>query len=208
MPSPPQVRPVRPEDHDTVVRVLARAFDADPIARYLLGREGRMARSLTLFFSAMLRHMTMLHGESWMTTGGEGAALWTPPGKWNLSLGRSLAMAPALIRAAGLLRAPRAGLLSNRVQKRHPSTPHFYLFAIGVDPDAQGRGVGSALLRDVLARCDATGTPAYLEASRPENSRLYARHGFRVTEELRMAEDAPPMWLMWREPQAPDRSAA
>jgi hypothetical protein len=42
--------------------------------------------------------------------------------------------------------------------------------------------------------------PAYLEASTPGNRRLYERHGFRATEEVMMAPDAPPMWLMWRDP--------
>jgi len=52
----------------------------------------------------------------------------------------------------------------------------------------------------VLTRCDAEKACAYLEASTPNNARLYARHGFKVTAEHRMAPDAPPMWLMWREP--------
>jgi ribosomal protein S18 acetylase RimI-like enzyme len=52
----------------------------------------------------------------------------------------------------------------------------------------------------MLERCDEAKASAYLEASTPANSRLYERHGFRVTEEIRMAEGAPPLWLMWRDP--------
>jgi GNAT superfamily N-acetyltransferase len=128
-----------------------------------------------------------------------GAALWTPPGRWDTGIRRVL-MGPSLLRAVGWSRLPAVIRATSRAQEAHPTAPHFYLFALGVDPDHQGRGVGSALLDVVLRRCDATAAPAYLEASTTESARLYARHGFVLGDPLVMAEDAPPMWPMWREP--------
>jgi ribosomal protein S18 acetylase RimI-like enzyme len=189
-----------PQDHDAIVRVLVRAFDADPVASYLLRSDAHRTRAFELCFAAFLKHVTMPHGETWIADGGGGAALWTPPNRWNVSLLTILAMGPALLRAVGLSRVRRIGAAANRVQRMHPSTPHFYLFAIGVDPDRQGRGIGGALLEAVLRRCDAEQVPAYLEASTPNNRRLYERHGFRATDEVSMAPDAPPVWLMWRDP--------
>jgi len=142
----------------------------------------------------------MPHGETWIAEEGAGAALWTPPGRWDVGLRKALAMGPSLLCAVGWSRAARVAAAANRVQIKHPLAPHFYLFAIGVDPDRQRRGIGAALLRAVLGRCDTDRVPAYLEASTPENRRLYERHGFRATEEVSMAPDAPPVWLMWREP--------
>ena len=37
----------------------------------------------------------------------------------------------------------------------HPDESHWYLPMIGVEPSAQGEGLGAALLRHALARCDA-----------------------------------------------------
>ncbi len=70
-----------------------------------------------------------------------------------------------------------------------------------MQPDDQGRGIGSALLRPVLTRCDREGVPAYLEASSERNRALYARHGFEVVERIELPGGGPPMWRMWREPQ-------
>jgi GNAT superfamily N-acetyltransferase len=64
---------------------------------------------------------------------------------------------------------------------------------------AQGRGLGSALLRHVLATCDGDALPAYLEATNPRNRDLYARHGFDVVEVIQ-AGTSPPLWAMLREP--------
>jgi ribosomal protein S18 acetylase RimI-like enzyme len=188
-------------DHETVVRVLVRAFDADPIASYMLRGGAAKSKSFARAFGTFFRHLVLPHREAWID-GDDGVALWTPPGKWNAtSLPHVIAMGPSLLAAVGVRNAYTRAKAAQRSQDKHPSAPHWYLFAIGVDPRAQGRGVGTTLLRVVLDRCDAEKSAAYLEASTEASARLYERHGFQVTEELRIADDAPPMWLMWREPR-------
>jgi GNAT superfamily N-acetyltransferase len=81
----------------------------------------------------------------------------------------------------------------------HPTADVWYLPLMGVDLPAQGRGLGSALLRHALAMCDLDGLPAYLEATNPRNRDLYARHGFTVVEVIQ-AGSSPPLWAMLREP--------
>jgi ribosomal protein S18 acetylase RimI-like enzyme len=85
------------------------------------------------------------------------------------------------------------------MDEHHPPEPHDYLFFLGTRPEWQSRGLGSALLREVLAGCDREGRPAYLEATTEGNRRLYRRHGFEVTGEIELP-DGPSMWPMWREP--------
>ena len=82
-----------------------------------------------------------------------------------------------------------------RLMALHPTEPHWYLSVLGTDPEHQKSGIGSALLRSVLARCDAEGAAAYLEASRPENVPYYERHGFEVVGEFRLPK-GPPVWRM------------
>jgi len=60
--------------------------------------------------------------------------------------------------------------------------------------------MGSALLREVLEGCDRDRSPAYLEASNEGCKRLYLRHGFTVTGEIRLPA-GPPLWCMWRSPR-------
>jgi len=55
---------------------------------------------------------------------------------------------------------------------------HLYLL-----PRAQGRGIGAAVLADVLARADASGLPVRVGALRGSDAnRFYERHGFVMTE--------------------------
>jgi GNAT superfamily N-acetyltransferase len=87
-----------------------------------------------------------------------------------------------------------------RLGRAHPREPHWYLFALGVVPEATGQGRGTALLAPVLARCDAERLPAYLEASTEDNARVYARLGFERRDEVEIL-DGVRVRPMLREPR-------
>jgi len=80
-----------------------------------------------------------------------------------------------------------------------PPGAYYLLQFIGVEPAGQGRGIGSALLAHTLERCDREGARAYLDATSPDNKRLYERHGFQAGEPYALA-GGPPLWPMAREP--------
>ena len=88
------------------------------------------------------------------------------------------------------------------MEAQFPEAPHWHLPFLGVSPEHQGHGLGSALMRPILERCDRERIPAYLEASTPRNRALYLRHGFVVLNEMRLPDGGPPLWRMWREPVA------
>jgi ribosomal protein S18 acetylase RimI-like enzyme len=83
---------------------------------------------------------------------------------------------------------------------RHPEESHWYLPMIGVEPNAQGRGLGAELMRHAVERCDREGAVAYLESSNRRNISLYQRHGFDVMGEIRVGE-APLVTPMIRRPR-------
>jgi GNAT superfamily N-acetyltransferase len=114
---------------------------------------------------------------------------------------QQLALTPSVVRTASLRRVPAVMGGLNAIEKKHPHEPHWYLLALGVEPELQGRAIGTQLMAPVLERCDREGTPAYLESSKERNVPLYERNGFRVTEEFRVPNGGPPIWLMWRDPR-------
>jgi GNAT superfamily N-acetyltransferase len=139
------------------------------------------------------------HGECLIAADGSGAALWVPPGCWHGTPRQQLGVVPLLGANCGRACVRSLRTLA-RMESAHPRNPHFFLPFVGVEPAQQGRGVGSALLRPVLERCDREDVPAYLEASSPRNRVLYERHGFVTFGELPLLRGCPPVWMMWREP--------
>lgn len=70
---------------------------------------------------------------------------------------------------------------------------------VGVEPEVQGRGYASAMIKPVLQRCDQG--RAYLECTTASNVALYDHMGFEVVGELDLGKGAPTFWTMWREPR-------
>lgn len=191
------VRAAAEEDVPAMVDVLTGAFDDDPVINWFVREDGQRTAGFRRFFDVAARHLTLPHGEVYTTSGHTGAALWAPPGTWELGPEEVEPLLPDLRAVFGEEKFERSLEGMALMDERHPAEPHFYLLLLGVRPDAQSRGIGSALLQAVLERCDAAGLPAYLEATSPRNRILYERHGFRVTEVVELP-DGPPLWLMWR----------
>jgi ribosomal protein S18 acetylase RimI-like enzyme len=113
---------------------------------------------------------------------------------------QQMRLLPPLVRFLGLRTSTVLGGL-NRMERLHPhQPPRWYLFILGVERAAQGRGLGSALLGHRLERMDTSALPVYLESSNERNIAFYARHGFEVTGEVTIPQ-GPTIWPMWREPR-------
>ncbi|MHB1585407.1 MAG: GNAT family N-acetyltransferase [Acidimicrobiales bacterium] len=196
----PGVREALPDDVAPMCATLARAFADDPIAGFLLPDRRRRPGGLRAFFGAQIAGDLLAFGGVYTTDDHAGVAAWAPPGKPTVSGLRALVgLVPVLpfVAGAGL---PRALRFLAHMESIHPKEPHWYLATLGTDPPRQGGGVGSALLRPVLARCDREGTRAYLESSKERNLPFYRRHGFEVTGEFTVA-GSPTVWTMWRDPR-------
>lgn len=177
--------------------ILARAFVRDPVLSAFVGvgETERMAR----YFELECKVAFAGYGEVWLDDEHLGAAMWRLPGGYPEPLSIQLRMLPRYLRLfpRQFLRASRS---LNALAKLHPREPHWYLFAVGVVPEATGEGRGTALLQPVLERCDDDRLPAYLEASTEDNARLYARLGFESRDEVEVL-DGVRVRPMWREPR-------
>jgi ribosomal protein S18 acetylase RimI-like enzyme len=189
----------------TASHVLARAFDDDPVFRYLYPAP-RRRRWASRGFLRALASDGMPFGEVWAALDDGtvvGTAGWLPDGAFPPSRRRSLRL---LLGSAGALLTPRTlrdGLrYLSETERLHPKGPHWYLAVIGVEPARQGEGIGGQLLDVVLERLDADRVPAYLETSTEANVAWYRHHGFVVQHEITPAPAGPPLWTMWRAPPA------
>ena len=87
------------------------------------------------------------------------------------------------------------------VHSRLAPFKHWFLQAIGVDSQFQGRGYASRLLRPMLSRIDEEGLPCYLETLEEQNISLYEHFGFKVIEESGVPDSCLTNWAMWRDAQ-------
>ena len=137
----------------------------------------------------------------------DAVALWLPPGR-TMGAGAVIRSGFAIVRSAvAMPRRDRRRMMRvmRRLDGRHRELapePHWYLMALGTDPDRHGQGLGSALVRDGLRLADRDGTVTYLETETESNVRFYRHLGFEVVEELTLEHLGVPIWLMLRPPEA------
>ena len=184
--------------------VLSRAFANRPPFTWVEPDDQLRPRVQPAMFHAALTYIYPVErGTEVLVDSGSilGGAIWAAPGSWSAPPWQQLRAIPGLIRALGIRHFPqyarRAKAVEDALHRAHPSDPHWYLAALGTDPQAQGKGVGSALVRSGLERCDRDGENAYLECLEPLVP-YYERFGFEITGEIEMPEEAPDQVSMWR----------
>jgi ribosomal protein S18 acetylase RimI-like enzyme len=194
------VRRATSADVPALAAMLARAFFDDPVANWAWRPDRLRLGALERFQAVRLRQL--LAGEEvWTSDELTCAALWAPPGRWHSSLRETAELVPSFLHPRLFMRMPMVALGWEKLERAHPHRPpHVYLALLGTEPEAQGRGLGSAVLAPVLEQCDRDGVGAYLESSKERNIDFYARHGFRVTGEIQLVR-GPTMWKMWRDPR-------
>jgi GNAT superfamily N-acetyltransferase len=193
----PAARTMLSADATAAGAVLAAAFADDPVFGWMLPDVERRRRVLPGLFALFTEAYAPL-GASHVA--GPAVALWAPPGRQAVP---DEAAEQFGVRLAALCGpdAERVFATVAAMESWHPHVPCHYLNLLGVDPAAQGRGLGSGLLAATLERADGRGEPAYLEATSPVNRRLYERHGFATVGEI-VVPGGPTLWSMWREPRS------
>jgi ribosomal protein S18 acetylase RimI-like enzyme len=198
----PAVGKAAMEDAPALARTLALAFADDPVSVWFFPREtDRLQRLQRAYERLFLRRIALPREVTFTVASHAGVAMWLPPGQAHPGALEQLRLLPAMVAEFGR-DLPRAMRGMGAMDAVHPHEPHWYLWLLGVDPQRQGEGLGSRLLAEALERCDRDRVPAYLQATTPRSRALYLRHGFEDHGELRLPDDGPQLWPMWREPGA------
>lgn len=198
------IRTAGEDDRDTVVRLLDEAFQDDPVSGWVFPGEEYRRRTHHRLMGAFT-DIVLADGWIDLTEDGAACALWlSVPGEEDTPQepAEEAEDVPAQVREAVDPDNERVESIARLTEDIHPSGPaHAYLWMIGVAPERQGEGLGTALIASVLDRCDRDGLPAYLEASSERSKGLYERLGFACTGRVLHLPEGPRMWPMWREPR-------
>jgi len=178
-------------------RLAAEAFREDPGFSHILPDGALRRRRLASLLEAMFRVDAASGGRlagSFENGALAGIVATLPSGAPNprlrdwLAHWRILAWMvtdpPAILRALTMVEA---------LERQRPEGAD-YLHVLAVDPAAQGRGVGAALVRNVLK----SEKSVYLETCTPKNVAWYEAQGFKRLAEMR-SPVTPTFWTFIRE---------
>jgi GNAT superfamily N-acetyltransferase len=179
----------------------AQAFADDPFVTHLIPDQRKRA-NLRYGFEYYLRTIRIAGGDLFTTSMNcEGVAIWQdsrnkePFGLFLRGGNPFLPFRCGLRFVLGDFRAERMGA---KIKKACAPEHHVYLALFAVQPQFQGQGYGSRLLRPILNRLDETRTPCYLETQTTKNVSLYQHFDFKLVHET-MFDKKVPFYCMLRE---------
>jgi len=174
------IDPLRSEQRDAAARVLARAFITNPLHIAAFGAPN-FASNETFFRAAL----AAMKGPKLVAVDSSrilGVIHWARSPNCQFSGAEKIRMAPAMLKGLGLLSSVKVGSWMATWSKHDPAEPHIHLGPIGVNPEAQGRGIGRRLMERYCEELDRAAVVGYLETDRPENVDFYKQFGFQVVE--------------------------
>lgn len=90
---------------------------------------------------------------------------------------------------------------AGKIKNKYSTENCWYLYSFAVDPDYQGQGYGSMLLKPMLQYFDRVGHDCYLETLKDTNVTLYEHYGFELMESTKVPGTDMILYAMLRKAQ-------
>lgn len=203
----PRIVPLGEADLLAVAEGLGRAFQEDPLQTYVFPDPTERAARSPGHFTPILRY-GLQFGEVLTTTRpSDGAAVWLGPDAWEVTPERAAAAGlddlPTIMGVAAAERFFSVLAAVDPYHHRDVPAAHWYVMVVGVSPEAQGQGLGRALLQPIIDRADTAGQPCYLETAQPKNVAFYEHLGFRQVVDTVEPSSGLRLWTFRRDPTPP-----
>lgn len=190
------------KDTENVVEIFLTTFENYPLMEFFFG--DKYKQSMKYLIESMCDETSI--ADNFILGGfveGElrGVAFITPPQKPKNNQEMESITSDSeeeFAKAIGEEALMRIEAYSNLKKANKPSSPHFYINALGVHPQSQGKGIGKAILSQVheMSEQDYDSQGVALDTQTLENVGYYQRFGYDVstTAELENVKN----WFMLR----------
>ncbi len=190
------------KDTENVVEIFLTTFENYPLMEFFFG--DKYKQSMKYLIESMCDETSIADN---FLLGGfvegklQGVAFITPPQKPKNNQEMESITSDSeeeFAKAIGEEALMRIEAYSNLKKANKPSSPHFYINALGVHPQSQGKGIGKAILSQVheMSEQDYDSQGVALDTQTLENVGYYQRFGYDVstTAELENVKN----WFMLR----------
>jgi ribosomal protein S18 acetylase RimI-like enzyme len=173
-------------DVDLIKSILLVSFKNDPHLTWLL-EESKNKFKLNVLIDYVV-HQTLRRGEIYLTDDNNAVALWDFERNEKMSFHYIWRNLVFLVRIGprSVIRIVKSEAHVHNNFRKYPRYCHLYL--IGVLPEAQGRGLASALMNPMVQRMKEKLIPVFLETANLRNVDIYKKKGFKIFEALAIGD--------------------
>ena len=164
------------QDREKIINILVNSFEGNKSVDFVVGKSAAGRRILMEYSLANC----LENGEVYVSDSGKSCVLikfsdrkrkpfnlWI----WDLKLA---------LMGIGISRISKVLKRESSIEAVQPKEPFLYVWFIGVEPENQGKGEGSKLLKSVIDLAGDKKLPVCLETSTERNFKWYENFGFSV----------------------------
>jgi ribosomal protein S18 acetylase RimI-like enzyme len=169
-----------------VIDILAESFDQNRSVNYVVKQDEKRRQRIRTLMSYSF-DVCNAFGDVWLYENKQACALVVLPDKKRTTFASMLWDAQLAVSVIGLSRVGQVLGRESKIKSFHPKEPFAYLWFIGVKSDMQGKGIGGALLNELIAWYSDQKRPIYLETSVDLNLPWYKYHGFEIFNTIELS---------------------
>jgi len=172
-------------DKELIVGILTNSFADNKSVNYIIQQDSKRIERIKSLMEYSFE-VCLMFGEVFISADKKGCALILFPDKKKTTVNSLLLDLKLLLKSTGLQNAIKAMKREEAIQKLHPDGLLYYLWFIGVDNSEQNKGIGSALLQEVITQATLQKRLVILETSTEKNIPWYEKHGFKMYNKLNL----------------------
>lgn len=169
-------------DKPLVIEILAKSFNSNSSVNYIIKQDSKREKRIRALMDYSFE-VCSAFGDVFLSDDKKACALIVYPDKKKTTLKSILLDIKLIFQAVGLGNISKTLKREKLITTIQPKVPMSYLWFIGVDPLAQGRGIGSKMLQEIIDYSNSNNRPIYLETSTVKNLPWYEKFGFEVYNE-------------------------
>jgi ribosomal protein S18 acetylase RimI-like enzyme len=174
------------KDKSLVIEILKKSFDDNKSVNYVVKQDERRKERIVGLMEYSF-NVCNAFGEVWISDDQEACALILFPDTKRTSIRTLIWDLKLAFSVIGINRVNEVLKRESMIKSNHPQKPISYLWFIGVNPQRQSKGLGSAFIREVIDECDRKKRPIYLETSMEKNIPFYKKFGFEIFQSLNLS---------------------
>ena len=177
-----------------IVDILSKSFGDNKSINYLVKQDSKRKKRIEGLMQYCF-DICLVKGQIFISDDENACALILHPERKIGTIKEMLLELKLAINCIGLSRSYKVLKREKLIKQNQPKEPFYYLWFIGVAPEAQGKGIGSALIEEVFIKYNEETRPFYLETSVVKNLSWYEKYGFKIFKELDLGHK---LYLMLR----------
>ena len=170
-------------DKDLVVKILTDSFQDNKSINSLIPNDSNRINRISELMAYSFE-VCMASGKVLLSDDKQACALVSAPEKKKTTLSGLFHEVRLVLFGIGLNNALKAMKREKAISANYPDSPIYYLWFIGVNPQAQSKGVGGKLLTEIIEDAKFERRPIFLETSTVKNIPWYERYGLKIYKEL------------------------